>query len=214
MIWARDAQELFELCETVVLSVRPDDFPVPGFAPEKHLLISFMAGWSLSQLQEKAPEARIVRAMPNGGATSGQSFTPWLTSPGVSSADTALVARVLAAMGQEDRIETEDQLHYLSALSGSGAAYPALMARTMLGDAITFGLSKTVALRAVEAVICGSAGLLTGKLDQVDELLESYISYKGITVAGLIAAEATGFETSVRAPLSAALAKARSMGAS
>ena len=212
--WARDAAELFDLCQTVVLSVRPDDFPVPGFAPKDHLLISFMAGWSLSQLQEIAPEARILRAMPNGAATTGQSYTPWLTGPGVTSVDAMLAAKVLSAMGQEDRLETEDQLHYLSALSGSGAAYPGLMARAMLTDAIAFGLPEAVALRAVESVICGSAGLLTGKLGQVDALLESYMSYKGITAAGLTAAECAGFETTIRTALSAAVAKARSMSPS
>ena len=119
-----------------------------------------------------------------------------------------LAAKVLSAMGQEDRLETEDQLHYLSALSGSGAAYPGLMARAMLTDAIAFGLPEAVALRAVESVICGSAGLLTGKRGQGDAPLESYMSYKGITVAGLTAAECVVLETTILTAISAAVAKA------
>jgi pyrroline-5-carboxylate reductase len=211
VIWARDTEDLFALCETVVLSVRPEDFPVPGFAPRDHLLISFMAAWSVDQLQALAPKARILRAMPNGGATIGQSYTPWVTGPGVTADDKALVARVLGAMGQEEALATEAQLHYLSALSGSGAAYPALMARAMLADAMAFGLSEAVALRAVESVICGSAGLMAGKLAEVPNLLDSYMSYKGITAAGLMAAETAGFETAVRAALAAAFAKAKTM---
>jgi pyrroline-5-carboxylate reductase len=211
VIWARDAAELFDLCDTVVLSVRPEDFPVPGFAPKDHLLISFMAAWSLDQLQSLAPNARILRAMPNGGATVGQSYTPWIAGPGVTAADKALVAQVLGAMGQEEALETEIQLHYLSALSGSGAAYPALMARAMLADAVAFGLPEAVALRAVESVICGSAGLMAGKLAGVPGLLESYMSYKGITAAGLTAAEAAGFEGAVKAALAAAFTKAKEM---
>jgi pyrroline-5-carboxylate reductase len=211
VIWARDAREMLDLCETVVLSVRPEDFPVPGFAPLDHCLISFMAAWTIDRLQALAPAARIVRAMPNGGASTGQSYTPWLAGPGVTDADLTLSRLLFSAMGQEDRIETEAQLNYLSALSGSGAAYPALMARAMLSDAEARGLPKAVALRAVEAVICGSGGLLAGKLADVPALLEAYMSYRGITAAGLSAAEAAGFESAIKSALSAAVAKADAM---
>lgn len=209
VVWARSAEEVFDLCQVVVLTVRPDDFPVPGFAPRGHLLISFMAAWSLSQLQGLAPKARIVRAMPNGGATTGQSYTPWFAGSGVNPEDAALVVQVLRVMGQEERLQTEDQLHYLSALSGSGAAYPGLMARAMLADAKAFGLPDDISLRAVEAVITGSAGLLAGKLDAVDALLASYMSYKGITAAGLSAADDAGFTTAIRKALGKAYAKAK-----
>jgi len=211
VIWAPDAEALCAQCETVVLSVRPEDFPMPGFAPGAALVISFMAGWSVQALQDLAPAARIVRAMPNAGAETGHSYTPWLAGPGIGAADAAHVARVLGVMGQQDRIETEDQLHYLSALSGSGAAYPALMARAMLADAMARGLPEPIAQRAVEAVICGSAPLLAGKLDTLADLLAAYHSYRGITAAGLAAAEAAGFETALHDALAAAFEKAKTM---
>jgi pyrroline-5-carboxylate reductase len=211
--WARDAEELFDLCQTVVLSVRPHDFPIPGFRAEGHVLISFMAGWSLRQLHDLAPEARIFRAMPNGGATMGQSYTPWLAGPSATQADKVLVSQILAAIGKEEQLETEDQLHYLSGLSGSGGAYPGLMAQAMLADAKAFGLSDAIANRAVEAVITGSVGLLAGRIDLVDDLLESYMSYQGITAAGLSTAIESGFQTSLREALAAAFTKAKSMGA-
>ncbi len=209
--WAKDAASLCDQCGTLVLSVRPEDFPVAGFAPRDHLVLSFMAAWSMDDLAALAPAARIVRAMPNGGATTGQSYTPWLARPDLPPADAATVTRLLSAMGQSDRIGTEDQLHYLSALSGSGAAYPALLAKAMLDDAAARGLPPEIARRAVEAVVCGSAGLLAGKLDSLSGLLDAYMSYRGITAAGLSAAHAAGFEQSIHAALSAALEKARSM---
>ena len=201
---------MLNLCQTLVLSVRPEDFPVAGFAASDHLMIFFMAAWTISRLRAVAPDARIVRAMPNGGAGTGQSYTPWLVGPGVTSEDAAPVKRLLSALGEEDRIETEGQLNYLSALSGSGAAYPALMARAMLADAAARGLPQSVALRAVEAVVCGSTGRLSGKLTDIPALLESYMSYRGITAADLSAA-AAGFEASIHAAPGAAAAKAEAM---
>ncbi|WP_395541169.1 pyrroline-5-carboxylate reductase family protein [Neotabrizicola sp. sgz301269] len=211
VVWASDASELCGLCDTLVLSVRPNDFPIPGLTPRNHLLISFMAAWSLDALQDLAPDARVVRAMPNSGAPTGMSYTPWVAGMRVTANDRALTARLLGAMGQEEALESEDQLHYLSALSGSGAAYPALMARAMLADAIAFGLSPEIARRAVESVICGSGEILRENLASLDDLLATYMSYKGITAAGLSAAQEAGFETAVHAALAAAFAKARTM---
>ena len=167
----------------------------------------------MAELQAIAPGTRIVRAMPNGGATTGQSYTPWLPDAGVTADDKSLVARLMSAMGQEDEIATEAHLHYLSALSGSGAAYPALMARAMLDHAAGQGLPLPIAIRAVEAVICGSAGLLSGRLAEIPALLDTYHSYRGITAAGLSAAGAAGFEAAIHAALSAASDKARTMKA-
>ena len=211
VVWAQDMAQMQRQCEVIVLSVRPQDFPVAGFDPGGRLVISFMAGWSMERLRALAPDARWVRAMPNGGAISGQSYTPWLAE-GLTPADDALVQRILSGMGAQQRIETEDHLDYLTALSGSGAAYPALMARAMLADAQARGLSLAVAQRAVEAVICGSTGLLAGQMGQIDTLLDCYRSYRGITAAGLDAAQAAGFETAVQAALSAATVKAQAMG--
>lgn len=212
VIWARDAGELCEKCGTIVLSVRPEDFPVPGFRAGDHLLISFMAGWTLARLRGIAPGARLLRAMPNGGASTGQSYTPWVAGEGVTAADAALAARLLAAFGAEERVETEAQLDYLSALSGSGAAYPALLAQAMLAHARGMGLPDGVAQRAVEAVICGSSGLLAGRMGGLDGLIGAYMSYRGITAAGISAAQEAGFSTAMATALDAAFAKAQRMG--
>lgn len=209
--WASDMADLQAQSDVIVLSVRPEDFPLAGFDPGGRLVISFMAGWTMAALAAHAPSARLVRAMPNGNAVSGASFTPWLAGA-ITGHDCEVVETILSAMGQAQRIDTEAQLDYLTALSGSGAAYPALMARAMLADAAARGLPPDVAQRAVEAVICGSSGLLMGQMGQVKSLLEAYMSYRGITAAGLEAAERAGFGEALHAALSAATDKAAAMG--
>ncbi len=207
--WVRDAGEMLGLCDTVVLSVRPEDFPPEGFAPRGHLLVSFMAAWTFARLREVAPKARLVRAMPNGGAATGTSYTPWV-APDLSDADAAPTRRLLTAFGTEDRVETEDQLDILSALSGSGPGYPALLARGLLAVAAEFGLPQAVAERAVASVVAGSAGQLAGGDPQA--IIDALKSYRGITAAGLAAAEAAGFEAAIATAIRAAVARARAMG--
>jgi pyrroline-5-carboxylate reductase len=211
VIWARDMAGMQDLCDTIVLSVRPEDFPVAGFAPGKRLVISFMAGVPMDRLAALAPLARLVRAMPNGGATTGNSYTPWLAQ-GLDTADQARVRQILSAIGREDRVETEDHLDILTALSGSGPAYPALLARALLRVGLELGLPQPIAARAVEAVVAGSAAGLVGGAERADEILAAMLSYRGITAAGLAAAEAGGFDRAIRAAITAATAKARSMG--
>ena len=209
VVWARDAADLCEQSGVLILSVRPQDFPPEGFDAGDRLVISFMTAWTLAKLRARWPDARIVRAMPNGGAPLGQSFTPWVGD--VSDTDAALASRILSAMGAEARVADEGQLDYLSALSGSGSAYPAFMAQAMLADARSRGLPEVVALQAVEAVICGSAEFLRGRIDQVRAVLDDYRSYKGITDAGITAAE-PGLTRAIADALAAATAKARAMG--
>lgn len=208
---ARDMAELQALAGPLVLSVRPEDFPVPGFAPGNRLLISFMAAIPMARLRDLAPGARIVRAMPNGGASQGQSFTPWF-APDLPPEDAALTRRLLSAIGTEAQVASEDQLDILTALSGSGPAYPALMAQALLTKALALGLPRSLAEPAVEAVVAGSAAALTGRVAEADQILAAMHSYRGITAAGLQAAEAAGFAKALGAAIDAAVARARSMG--
>jgi pyrroline-5-carboxylate reductase len=148
--------------------------------------------------------------MPNGAAPVGASYTPWV-GQGLAAGDAALVARILSAMGGQDAVQDEAQLDYLAALSGSGSAYPALMAQAMLRDALARGLPEAVAMAAVEAVVCGSAPFLAGKMGELDVLLNTYRGYKGVTAAGLDAAEA-GLHQAMTDALAAASAKAQTLG--
>lgn len=195
--------------DVIVIAVRPEDFPLDGFDPGDRLVISFMTVWTLAKLRRLYPHARIVRAMPNGAAPVGRSYTPWVGD--VGEADATLVERILSAMGGQDRVTGEDQLDYLAALSGSGSAYPALMAQAMLADALAQGLPEQVAMRAVEAVVCGSAPFLEGRMGELGAILDAYRAYKGVTAAGLDAAE-PGLQRAIAAALAAATAKARALG--
>lgn len=209
--WAADAAELCRACDAIVLAVRPQDFPVAGFDGAGKLVISFMVGWSLEKLQPLCPGARIVRAMPNGASSVGRSFTPWVAGPGLGAEDAAVVGRLLSALGDAAQVATEHQLEYLSALSGSGAAYPALMAAAMLAHARANGLPEDIARRAVESVVAGSAALLAGQIDGVGAMLDTYRGYRGVTAAGLQAAEDAGFVRAIGAALEAAEARALAM---
>jgi pyrroline-5-carboxylate reductase len=204
--WATGLADLVARSGIVVLSVRPEDYAVP--APQDHdgLVVSFMVGVPLHRLARDWPRARIARAMPGGGATQGTAHVPWCGDLTVE--DAARVTWLLSAIGIVDRVVDEGALAYLSALSGSGAAYPALMAQAMLADAIARGIAPDVAWNAVRSVICDSPDLFRDDPAQIDALLAAYHGYRGVTAAGLSAAEAAGFPDAIRSALAAATDKA------
>jgi pyrroline-5-carboxylate reductase len=118
-----------------------------------------------------------------------------------------MIRTLLAVMGEEAQVPTEADLDYLSALSGSGSAYPALMAQAMIADALTRGLSRSVAERATASVLA-AGGALAGQVDKVDQVIATYQGYRGVTAAGLDAATGAGFAQAIAAALAAANAKA------
>lgn len=208
--WAADVADLVARTDAVVVAVRPEDYAALRLRAPGRLVVSLMAGVPMRALAETTG-GRVVRAMPNAAAELGQSYTPWLRAPEAAEADRRFVRTLLLAIGTEDEVAGEDQLDYLTGLSGSGAAYPALLAAAMLADARARGLPEHLARRAVEAVVCGGADLLRGRIEAAPALVEAYREYRGTTAAGLDAAEARGFSRCVAEALDAATRKAGRM---
>ena len=205
--WARDVAELVALSDVIVVSVRPDDWHGLALQAPGKLVVSFMAGVGADLLAVSG--ARIVRAMPNAAAESGNSYSPFWAGPGVTDADRDAVRRILGAIGTTDELPDEAQIDLMTALPGSGAAYPAQMALAMAEFMTGHGVPETIAWRATEAAVCGGAAMLAGQPQRARELLAAYRDYRGTTAAGIEAAIAAGFPGAVERALDAATDKAR-----
>lgn len=196
--------ELVRRSTVVVLSVRPQQFAEVASDMSGRLVISVMAGVSLASLEQRLGTDRVIRAMPNAAAEIARSYTPWFSGPGVTDADRAFVGALMACCGDQDEVSREDFVDYLAGLSGSGPAFPALLASAMLAHASERGLPADVAGRAVKAVICGSGRLLeSGEFDPL-ALLQTFMDYRGTTAAALAKMIETGFNDAVKHGLSAA----------
>ncbi|MDQ2067245.1 pyrroline-5-carboxylate reductase dimerization domain-containing protein [Xinfangfangia sp. CPCC 101601] len=209
VVWANDLADLVAQSDVIVVSVRPEDWAGLQLQAPGKLVISFMAGVGLSTLAQCG--GRVLRAMPNASAEIGASYSPWVAGAGVTAEDRAAAARVLGAIGSQEELPEEAQLEVMTALSGSGPAYPALLAQAMLAFLAERGVAPDVAARAVEATVCASARLLEGKVAEAPALVQTFIDYRGTTCAGLETAEAKGFSAAVAAALSAATDKALAM---
>jgi pyrroline-5-carboxylate reductase len=212
IFWTADNQELVRRSEVVIVSVRPEQFPAVEIDVGDRLVISLMAGVSMETLQAKTRPERVVRAMPNAAAEIKRSYTPWFCSDAVSDTERAFVQTLFECCGKADEVATEADIDYLTALSGSGPAFPALLADALLSHALSQGLSEAVARRAVEGVVCDAAQLIAAPDTSPREIVRTFMDYRGTTDAGLQAMVGAGFTKAVHAGLSVAVAKAASMG--
>ena len=150
--WTSDNQALADRSEVVILSVRPQDWPAIRFSAPGRLAISVMAGVALGDIAARLGTRRVVRALPNAAAEVGASYTPWTATAEVSDADRATVRRLIDSFGSGDEVATEAEIDYMTGLSGTGPAYPALLASAMMRDAVAHGLPPDVARRSVVAL--------------------------------------------------------------
>lgn len=209
--WTADNGELARLSDAVILSVRPQQFGAVEIDAGGRLVISVMAGVSVETLKRRTKSDRVVRSMPNAAAEIGRSYTPWFAAGAVSETDRLFVQALFGCCGTADEVPLEAHLDYLTGLSGSGPAFPALLADAMLSHALSRGLPPDVARRAVENVVCDASQLLRAPGQTPEAAVKTFLDYRGTTAAGLQAMVDGGFEAAVHAGLAAAAEAAERM---
>lgn len=209
--WTRDNQELADRSDVILISVRPEDWQSVDVDARGKLVISVMAAIGLEQLSRRHSTERVIRALPNAAADVGMSYTPWVASADATAADRDTVRSIFGVCGLEDDVADEPMLDYLSGLTGTGPAYPALLAQALIGDAVARGLDRRLARRAVATLLIGAGRLLERSDEDPSQTVETFLAYRGVTAAGIAAMRAAGFEEAIRSGLEAAFARSAAM---
>lgn len=210
--WTTDNQVLADRSDMIVLSVRPEDWPSLMVTAANKLVVSVMAGIRLSAICDRHGTRRAVRAMPNAAAEVGMSYTPWIATSEISKADREIVRAIFDACGVQDEVGSERDIDYLTGLTGSGPAFPALLAAAMVDHAVAFGLSREIAQRAATTVLTGAGRILEHAPKAPNQLVDVFLGYRGTTAAGIEAMRAAGFNRSVAIGLQKAFEKSQEMG--
>lgn len=210
--WTIDNQALADRSDIIILSVRPADWTALKIDASGKLLVSVMAGIRLDALCEQHNTRRAVRTLPNAAAEVRKSYTPWIATGDVENADRAIVRAILSACGVEDEVRSEAEIDYLTGLTGSGPAFPALLAEAMMANAIAHGLDRDVARRAVNTVLVGTGRLLEQRDDCPADTVRTFLDYRGTTAAAIETMRTAGFDAAVARGLTAAFEKSVRMG--
>lgn len=209
--WTHDNQALADAADLIVLSVRPQDWSGVTLAAPGKLVVSVMAGIPLADIAARTGTGRVVRALPNAAADVGHSYTPWCASPAVTEADRATVRRLFAACGTGDEVPREADIDYLTGHSGTGPAYPALLAAALIADARAHGIAEDVARRAAIGILIGTGRIFEKTGEDPADTVAAFVDYKGVTAAAIEAMRGAGFDAAVAAGLAAALKKSATL---
>ncbi len=148
----QDNRTALEFAELVILAVKPQALrevlqPLRDILLRRRpLLLSIAAGVNLQSLEDWSDKSLpIVRCMPNTPALVQAGAAGLFANQQVSELQKQQAQSVLEAVGTAVWLDSEDQLHAVTAVSGSGPAYFFLAMEAMIEAGVKLGLSQTVA---------------------------------------------------------------------
>lgn len=152
------------------------------------LVLSIAAGTSIKTIASLLghPDQPIIRTMPNTPAMVGQGITAAFANSSVTDAQRMIAQQLLEAVGDVVWLSAEDQMHAVTALSGSGPAYVFALIEAMAKAGVAQGLSVETAMQLARQTVIGSGALAAALRDvPANTLRENVTSPGGTTAAGL-----------------------------
>lgn len=199
--------------DLIVLAVKPQNVrqvteEVKGLAP-KQLVLSIVAGASLSNLCQGLGHSSVVRAMPNMPAQIGEGMTVWTATSETQQRQKELARAVLGALGKEIYVDDEKYLNMATALIGSGPAYVFLFIEAFIDAGVHIGLSRDTAQELVLQTILGSTHTVEKTRRHPADLKNTVTSPGGTTTEALFQLEKGAFRSLLLEAVAAAYEKAK-----
>ena len=131
----------------VILAVKPQVLVVVmamlrGKIPLDALVISIVAGASISSLSQGLNHPAIVRTMPNLAVQVGHGTTVWSASPSVTEIQRSHTQVILQALGKEIATQNEYDLDMATGLSSAGTGFVFLFIEAMIDAGVQIGLTR------------------------------------------------------------------------
>lgn len=177
--------------ELVLFAVKPQTIRAVApayrrFAAAGATFVSIAAGTRISLLEELLGEnVAVMRCMPNTPASIGKGMMVLVSNGRVVAGTDAFIESLMATSGRVARIDSEDLMDAVTAVSGSGPAYIFHFIECLSAAAEKAGLpAETAKLLAMQTVY-GAASLAAESSEEPGRLREQVTSPNGTTAAAL-----------------------------
>lgn len=202
-------------CDVVVLAVKPQNLPellppLNGQIDKGQLILSIVAGATISTIVTGLGHDAIVRAMPNTPAQVGAGLCVWTASSAVTRGQKQKAKSILGALGSEIYVPDEKYIDMATAVSGSGPAYIYLVMEALIDAATGIGWDRDTAETLVRETTLGAALLAQDTGRSPAELRRMVTSPGGTTEAGI--AQLDGIRDAFRRAVEAAYRRAQELG--
>lgn len=200
----------------LVISVKPQDMEglleeISKEVTDDHLIITIVAAIPTRFIEKRIPVAvPVVRAMPNAPAQVREGIAAICAGSYAGDEHLAIAEEVLSRVGRVVRL-TEPYMDAVTAVSGSGPAYFALLAEAMIDAGIMLGLSRAVSTELVVQTMLGTATLLRDEHMHPVELREAVTSPGGTTIMAIRELEQAGVRAALLNAIQAAMERSRTL---
>ena len=152
----------------------------------------------------------VVRAMPNTPSTVHEGMAGICAGAHAGEAHLELAEEALRHLGRVVRVP-ESQMDAVTAISGSGPAYFALLAEAMIEAGILLGVSREISTQLVVQTMLGTAKQLRDEKMHPVELREMVTSPGGTTIAAIRELEQAGVRAAFLNAIQAAMDRSREL---
>ena len=211
-------REAVEGASVVVIAVKPQDIEellreLAGAVQPSQTVLSIAAAIPTTLIERGLGDAiPVVRAMPNTPAAVHEGMAGLAPGSHAREEHVARAEEVLAHLGRTVRVP-ENSMDAVTAVSGSGPAYFALLAESMIEAGILLGLSREIATDLVVQTMLGTAKLLRDEKMHPVELREMVTSPGGTTISAIRELEQAGVRAAFLNAIQAAMQRSKELAA-
>jgi pyrroline-5-carboxylate reductase len=200
----------------VVIAVKPQDIEVllgeiaPLLQPEQTVLSVAAAIPTAAIENHLGSPVPVVRSMPNAPAVVHEGIAGICAGSHAGEEHLALAEECLSHLGGVVRVP-ERYMDAVTAVSGSGPAYFALIAEGMIEAGLLLGLSREITTRLVVQTMLGTAKLLRDEHIHPVELREAVTSPGGTTIRAIRELERAGVRAALLNAIQAAMERSKEL---
>ncbi len=202
----------------VVIAVKPQDISelldeIGDSVRSEQLIVSVAAGITTKAIEKRiAAPVPVVRVMPNTPMTVHEGIAGISAGEHAGEQHLELAEELLQSVGSTVRVP-EAALDAVTAVSGSGPGYFALLAESMIEAGLLLGLSREIATQLVVQTMFGTAKLLRDEAIHPVALREAVTSPGGTTIAAIHELELSGVRAAFMNAMLAAFERSRQLAA-
>jgi pyrroline-5-carboxylate reductase len=148
------------------------------------LVISIAATVPLKYLKKFIPHAKIVRIMPNVAALVQASYTAYCCGENVNEQDKEKVKSLLSRMGVCEEVD-EKYMDAITALTGSGPGYIAVIIEALMYAGLKVGLPRKVALYGAAQTVLGTGKLVLDLQEHPSKVKDMVTTPGGTTIEAI-----------------------------
>ncbi|UCZ52353.1 pyrroline-5-carboxylate reductase [Bacillus shivajii] len=175
------------------------------------LVVTVAAGIDPSYMEKRLPKgAPVCWIMPNTAAQVGKSMSTYVCGKHVQREHREVISLILSSIGEAGEL-TEQQVHDLTAITGSAPAFVYAFVEALEDAAVENGVTRDQARQLVKTMLNGSVAMIEAGHEPKD-LCEQVASPGGSTAEGLKVLEKKGFHDLVKEAVRATNEHARSQG--